>query len=165
MSEVIKGSSTRIKFEGVFDWNELYSMITGWVFSKKFDYYERNNVKKAGTYGYERELKAEIASSLRIADLNTTCGTWEKFFFSSFANASRPGVGSPMISALYETLSFARISRACIRISGFFTASSRPINNIELGSAIPFGLKKSVSIPIGIRTAFLKEATYADGDV
>ena len=60
MSEVIKGSSTRIKFEGVFDWNELYSMITGWVFSKKFDYYERNNVKKAGTYGYERELKAEI---------------------------------------------------------------------------------------------------------
>ncbi|MEK6887117.1 MAG: hypothetical protein AABW88_04775 [Nanoarchaeota archaeon] len=60
MSEVIKGNSTRIKFEGVFDWDELYSTITGWVFSKKFDYYERNNVRKRETYGYKRELKAEI---------------------------------------------------------------------------------------------------------
>ena len=58
MADVIKGNPSRIKFEGVYDWNELYSLITRWFSTKKFDYYENKNVKKPDTFGHEREFEA-----------------------------------------------------------------------------------------------------------
>lgn len=56
MSEKFEIEGSRIKFEGVFDWEGLYSAIVGWFFQKKFDYYEDRNVKKPGPYGYEKEF-------------------------------------------------------------------------------------------------------------
>lgn len=58
MAETIKGNTTRIRYDGVFDWNQLYSIITKWYHKGKYDYYEDKNVKKPGTYGYEREYEA-----------------------------------------------------------------------------------------------------------
>lgn len=58
MSEIIKRDCGIIRYEGVLDWAELYSFIVGWFNSKKFDYYEKKNVKKPMDYGYEMEFEA-----------------------------------------------------------------------------------------------------------
>lgn len=56
MSEKIKLDRIRIRYKGVFDWEELYSTFVGWFKQKQFDYTEEKNVKKPSTYGYRREL-------------------------------------------------------------------------------------------------------------
>lgn len=58
MADKIKRGTSRIRFEGVFDWKELYGTIVGWFFDKKYDYYEKTNAKKSGTYGYKFEFEA-----------------------------------------------------------------------------------------------------------
>ncbi len=58
MSETIKRGSTRIRYEGLLDWKEMYTFIVNWLKSKKFDYHENRNVKKPGPYGYELEYEA-----------------------------------------------------------------------------------------------------------
>ncbi len=50
--------AVKIRYEGIYDWNDLYAYINKWFREKKFDYYEVKNVKKPGTYGYEREYEA-----------------------------------------------------------------------------------------------------------
>ncbi len=58
MADTIKKEKIRIRYEGIFDWEKLYSTISGWCKTKHFDYYEERNVKKPEAYGYEKEFRA-----------------------------------------------------------------------------------------------------------
>lgn len=56
--EKVKGKPTRIKYEGIFDWEELYGLILSWFSDKHYDFYETKNVRKTETYGHKFEYKA-----------------------------------------------------------------------------------------------------------
>ena len=57
MSETIKREQfPRIKFSGIFDWEELHGLMYGWFEEKKYDYFEEKNNRKLVTYGYERDF-------------------------------------------------------------------------------------------------------------
>lgn len=57
MSEVQKITGSTIKYEGVFDWDELYALLKGWLNSKKYDFFETKHNKKPTTFGYEFEFE------------------------------------------------------------------------------------------------------------
>ena len=41
MDKSLKGDSTILRYEGVFDWEGLYSMITRWFYERNFDFEEK----------------------------------------------------------------------------------------------------------------------------
>jgi hypothetical protein len=59
MSEPIKPGGSRIRYEGIFDWKELYAAVHEWCSERKFDFYERKHIRKPMTYGNEIEYEAE----------------------------------------------------------------------------------------------------------
>lgn len=59
MSENIKLGTTRIRYEGIFDWNELYNLIHGWMKSHAYLTTESKHEKKPETYGNKLTFGAE----------------------------------------------------------------------------------------------------------
>ena len=55
MSEKISRGGPRIRYDGVFNWEEMYLLFYKWLKSRKYDFYETKNTKKTGTWGFERE--------------------------------------------------------------------------------------------------------------
>jgi hypothetical protein len=59
MAEEISLGSTKIKYEGIFDWKELYSLIRNWFIERKYNYFEIKNAKKPTSFGFEFEFDAK----------------------------------------------------------------------------------------------------------
>ncbi len=51
--------SSQIRYEGVFDWPQLYSAMHGWFSERRYDFHETKHVKKPGTYGHELEFEVK----------------------------------------------------------------------------------------------------------
>ncbi len=59
MSETIRLANPRIKYEGVFDWADIYATLYAWLKHRQYEFFEVKNVKKPDGYGYKIEYIAK----------------------------------------------------------------------------------------------------------